>query len=144
MSIEQAINDLTEAIKANTESILKAISKSTSSDTAQVKTETVPAPPKKLADPETVPDPPKKLADPETVPDPPKKEEPPAPPAGVTPTPETAPMTAEELNAALVAEFNRLGDRAPIDAALKELGVTGVTELPADKYQILIDKVRAL
>ena len=131
MSIEQAINDLTEAIKANTESVLKAISKSTSSDTAQVKTETVPAPPKKLADPETVPDPP-------------KKEEPPAPPAGVTPTPETAPMTAEELNAALVAEFNRLGDRAPIDAALKELGVTGVTELPADKYQILIDKVRAL
>ena len=55
-----------------------------------------------------------------------------------------APMTPEALNAALVAEFNRLGDRTPIDNVLKEMGVTGVTELPAERYQELLNKVKAI
>jgi hypothetical protein len=64
--------------------------------------------------------------------------------ATAAPAVPAAVLTPEELNTVLVAEFNRLGDRAPIDAVLKEIGVTGVSELPPDKYQILIDKVRAI
>ena len=78
------------------------------------------------------PAPPKKEA-----PAPPKKEDAPAPaPADI--------ITPEELNATLVEEFNRLGNREGIDAELKKLGVTGVSDLPANQYQALIDAVKAL
>ena len=53
-------------------------------------------------------------------------------------------MTAEELNAALVAEFNRLQDRAPIDAVMKELGVASIHDLKPEQYDTLLTKVRAL
>lgn len=66
-----------------------------------------------------------------------------APPAPTTP-PAPAAVTPEALNEIMVAEFNRLGDRAPIDAELKKLGVNGVAELPAEKYQELINNVKAL
>jgi hypothetical protein len=53
-------------------------------------------------------------------------------------------MTADELNAALVTEFKRLGKRDPIDAVLREFGVQSITELKADQYQAVIDKVKAV
>lgn len=73
---------------------------------------------------------------------------PPSPPtdenSGI-PSPPAATITAEQLNEIMIAEYNRLGEnRAPIDAALKELGVTGITELPVEKYQELIDKVKSI
>jgi len=64
--------------------------------------------------------------------------------AAPAPAPAVTPMTPRELNATLVKEFNRLGDRAPIDNALREMGVTGVTELPAERYQELLSKVQAI
>ena len=80
------------------------------------------------------------LKQPGDTPDPIVNTAPAAPPAAVTP----AAVTPEELNTILVAEYNRLGDRKPIDAAFKELGATGATDLPVDKYQELINKVKAI
>ncbi len=81
----------------------------------------------------------------------------PTPPTAPPPTPPTAPAAAapdtgvpaapttpEQLNDILVAEFQRLGDRAPIDAALKELGVTSASDVPIIKYQELINKVKSI
>lgn len=65
---------------------------------------------------------------------------PPAPTATTAP----AAMSPEELNAILVQEFQRIGNREPIDAAMAELGVTSVTDLPADKQHELVNKVRAI
>ena len=48
------------------------------------------------------------------------------------------------MNTVLVTEFKRIGDRAPIDAAMTALGVTSVTELPAEKQQELIAAVKAI
>lgn len=67
----------------------------------------------------------------------------PAQPAAPAAAPVTA-LTAEEMNAALVAEFNRIGDRAPIDAVMQGMGITGVAELPAEKQQELLTAVRAI
>ena len=53
-------------------------------------------------------------------------------------------LTPEQMNEALVAEFQRVGDRAPIDAAMTALGVTSVNDLPADKQQELLAAVRAI
>lgn len=63
--------------------------------------------------------------------------------APAAPTPQAA-MTPEELNNALVVEFQRLGGREGIDNALRELGATTVTDLAVENYQTLLDKVRAL
>ena len=75
---------------------------------------------------------------------------PPAPAAPVTPPPAapvaetTSVMTPEELNAALIIEFNRLGSREGIDACMKELDVMSLHDLTADKYDTLLTKVKAL
>ena len=74
---------------------------------------------------------------------PPPPADPPPPPAD-PPSPPADPITPEELNTIMIAEFNRLGDRAPIDEELKKLDVTGVAELPVEKYQELIDNVKAI
>lgn len=63
------------------------------------------------------------------------KATPPAPPT----------MTAEELNNALVAEFNRIGSREPIDKVLREqYEVASITDLKPEQYQGLIDAVKAI
>src|SRR5690606_21181178 len=79
---------------------------------------------------------------------------PPAPAATPAAPPTTAPaaapaaspaMTAADLNTALVAEYTRLGNkREPIDTAMRELGVQSVNDLAPEKYQELLDKVRAI
>lgn len=89
----------------------------------------------------------------------PVAETPPAPPSEpqtTAPVPETPPappvetpvaqptMTPEELNNALVVEFQRLGGRDKIDAAIRELGATSITDLSADQYAPLLAKVQAL
>ena len=53
-------------------------------------------------------------------------------------------MTADELGAALGAEFTRLGAREGIDGVLQSHGVTGVLELDASKYAIVLAQVQAL
>ena len=103
----------------------------------------IPEPPKQPVADAAVPTPP--AASPAaTVPAAPTVASPsevPAPPAAPA---ATVTMTPEQLNAALVEEFKRLGSRDGIDAALKEMGVSGVQELPAEKYGELLAKVKAL
>lgn len=54
-------------------------------------------------------------------------------------------MTVEELNEALVNEFNRIGSREPIDKVLREqYEVASITDLKEEQYQGLIDAVKAL
>jgi len=70
-----------------------------------------------------------------------------APPVTSPPMPTIAPvvtLSPEEMNNLLVSEFKRIGDRAPIDAAMSTLGVISVTDLPADKQQSLIAAVAAI
>lgn len=67
-------------------------------------------------------------------------------PAQTAPAAPAAPaaMTPEQMNAMLVSEFKRIGDRAPIDAAMQELGVTSVANLSAEQQQALVAKVQAI
>ena len=125
MSLESVLKNLTDAINANTEATKAMIAGGTN-----------PAPPAKLTNVAGVNQP-----APEKPAAPPAPEKPAAPPAPEKPD---AIITPEELNAALVEEFNRLGNREGIDAELKKLGVTGVSDLPANQYQTLIDAVKAL
>ena len=94
-------------------------------------------------------------AQPAAAPTPPVAEQPaPTPPAPQAPAqPAAAPqapaapaaaMTPEELNNALIVEFQRLGSRDAIDAAIRELGATTITDLPAEQYQPLLAKVQAI
>ncbi len=66
-----------------------------------------------------------------------------APPAPVAVAAPPVTMTANDLNAALGAEYARLGSRAPIDNAIRELGYQGIKDMPASLYQELLNKVRA-
>lgn len=72
----------------------------------------------------------------------------PAPEVGaapVTASEVTTQMTLDDLNTALVAEYNRLGkDRTMIDATVKGFGVNTATELAPADYQAVLDKVKAL
>lgn len=53
--------------------------------------------------------------------------------------------TKEELNAELVKEFQRLGDRGPIDTVLREkFNTTSITTLDPSQYDDLLAAVRAL
>ena len=66
-------------------------------------------------------------------------------PAPVAPAAELPQLSLEELNTSLMAEYGRLGnDRAPIDAALKVEGITGVSELAPEKYASFLEGIRAL
>jgi hypothetical protein len=147
MSLETEIKKLTEAITANTAAIKVSFRQPT--DSVGGAEQPPPKPPvdTTTGDAPAPPVLPATDASQTTPPKPPSVNTAPAPPAApAAPAAPSvaAPMTAEELNAVLVAEFNRLGgNRAPIDAALKELGVTGVSQLPVDQYSILIEKVRA-
>ena len=116
MSLESVLKNLIDAINANTEAFKQAAS----------------APSAKMLE--------------DVINAPPAPEKPTAPPAPEKPAAPPAPaITPEELNTILVSEFARLNnDRTGIDAVLKEFGVNGVSELPADKFQDLIDKVKAL
>lgn len=78
------------------------------------------------------------------------KTPPPAPPAAkvppaakAPPAPPAAVMTAVELNDVLVAEYKRLGDRAPIDVALQALGAASVNDLDPSQYAALVTAVKA-
>lgn len=114
----------------------------------------VPTPPAPTAT--QVPEPPKQPAQPAApaeVPTPPAASPAATVPAAPTvaspsevPTPPAAApaMTPEQLNAALVAEMKRLGSRDPIDNALKAMGVSGIQELPAERYAELLNNVKAL
>lgn len=54
-------------------------------------------------------------------------------------------MSMQEMNEALVAEFNRLGQkREPIDAAIKANGATSISDLKPELYQKVLDEVRAV
>jgi len=53
-------------------------------------------------------------------------------------------FTAEEMNAAIVAEFKRIGAREPIDAVMTAMGINGVNECPAEKQQELIAAIKAI
>ena len=53
-------------------------------------------------------------------------------------------MSPEEVNEVLVAEFKRLGTREPIDAAMADLGINSVLDLPADKQHELIERVKSI
>lgn len=93
-----------------------------------------------------------------TVAEAPKQEVPAAPvsastvPAAPTTTAEVAAppasMTVEQLNEALVAEYNRLGGTPDqyqrIAAEMQKLGATGVGELKPEQYSVLITAVKAL
>lgn len=68
-------------------------------------------------------------------------------PAKVAPAPApatTAQMSPDELNTALVAEFNRLGKREGIDKAMKDAGANRVNDLDPTKYQEVLNAVKAL
>ena len=79
---------------------------------------------------------------------------PPAPPVAPAPAaasavespakPETKVMTAVDLNAALVEEFQRLGAREGILAEMAKMGAKSVNDLEPEQYQDLLDAVRAL
>lgn len=56
----------------------------------------------------------------------------------------SATMTPEQLNEALVAEFNRLGSRDGIDAAIKAMGANGIGDLKPEQYAQLVATVKAL
>lgn len=127
MSLENEIKKNTAAIVALTEALLKG-----ASITPEEVTPAPPAPPKVEDAPPT---PPKQ----EEAPAPPTPPAPPAPPEQAGPA-----MTAEELNAAVVIEFQRLGTREPIDKVLTEMGATGISTLPAERYAEFLDKVKVL
>ena len=125
MSIENEIKKLTAAVQENT-----AMLERVHGNAPVAEVPTAPAP---VAEVPTAPAPaPAPVAEVPTAPAPA-----PAPAPAATYTP-------EQLNQILVEEFTRIGDRAPIDAAMQQLGVTSVTDLPADKQQALIDAVRAI
>jgi hypothetical protein len=65
--------------------------------------------------------------------------------APIVQAPVATPMKAEELNAALVAEFTRLGNnRAPIDEEMAKLGVTSVGQLTTlEQQHALLNAVKA-
>ena len=68
----------------------------------------------------------------------------PAATAQVTPPP--AVMTPEDLNKALVAEFQRLGSREPIDAVMRAapFNAQSITDLSVEQYAPLIAAVKAV
>jgi hypothetical protein len=76
------------------------------------------------------------------------KEAPPAPVAKEAPpvvVETTSVMTAEELNASLVEQFKRLGEKQePIREVMKAMGANSVLDLKPEQYSELLDKVEAL
>ena len=71
----------------------------------------------------------------------------PAAPAPAAPAPvETVSvMTPEQLNEELVVQYQRLGNnQEPIRNAMKEMGVSSITDLKPEQYSELLDKVKAL
>lgn len=75
---------------------------------------------------------------------PPPVSTPAAPP--VTTPPPVATMTPEQLNVALVAEFNRLGSREPIDTVMRAepFNAQSIHDLAPEQYAALIDAVKAV
>lgn len=55
-------------------------------------------------------------------------------------------MSADDLNAALVEEFKRLGSREPIDKVLRSepFQVQSIIDLHPEQYQSVLDAVRAV
>lgn len=139
-SLEYRFDKLTEVLIETNQLLMSAQHAKTitpeADGYAEPSPETPPAPPQQEVATET----------PEAPPAPPQQEvAPPAPPQPETVAAPPAPsMTAEELNTAIVVEFQRLGGREKIDAEIQKFGVTGISELPADKYQELLDNVKRL
>lgn len=68
-----------------------------------------------------------------------------APPVPAAPTPvAVVQMTAEKLNAALVAEVGRIGAQEPIAQVIRDLGYNGLREMPQSLYGELLNRVKAL
>lgn len=155
MSIESNLKTLAENSTRIANALEAIVSKLGHIDAA-VTEPAVPTPPAAAAT--QVPEPPKQPAPPAApaeVPTPPAASPAATAPAAPTaaspsevPTPPAAAaapaMTPEQLNAALVAEMKRLGSRDPIDNALKAMGVSGIQELPAERYAELLNNVKAL
>lgn len=153
MSIEnnlKRIADSLEGILAKLDHIGGAVSQS---EVDEIVAPKPPVPPSAPSAAETVTPPPGNPTQNTTTPAAPVTPAPPVtetvPSAAPVSAPSTPPapaatMTADELNAALVTEFKRLGKRDPIDAVLREFGVQSITELKADQYQAVIDKVKAV
>lgn len=73
--------------------------------------------------------------------------QPPTPTEAPKPAPVAVPpasMTPEELNAALVVQFNRLGGREGIDQEMAKIGASSVNQLTSEQYQPLLDAVQAI
>ena len=77
------------------------------------------------------------------APAPEPKVEAPIPPAPAS-AEEPPQMSPEELNTAIVAEYNRLGNREGIDKVLSEYNVTSVTTLDPAVYTEVLNKIKAL
>ena len=68
-----------------------------------------------------------------------------APPVPAAPAPApVVQMTAEQLNAALVAEVGRIGAQEPIAQVIRDLGYNGLREMPQSLYGELLNRVKAL
>lgn len=80
-------------------------------------------------------------APPQNVPAPPQ---PAAPVAAPVAAPAVTAMTDDDLNKALVVEFNRLGKREAIDQAMAQTGITSCRGLSGEQQQALLAAVRAL
>lgn len=89
------------------------------------------------------------------VPKPPVEQDTPVPTAPVVaPTPVVAPppttpvasMTPEDLNKALITEFQRLGSRDPIDVVMRAapFNAQSITDLTPEQYAPLIAAVQAV
>lgn len=144
MSIESNLKTLAENSTRIADALETLVSKLGHIGAAVAPVETAAAAP---AAPAAAPTPP--VAE-QPAPTPPVAPQAPAAPAqpATAPTAPVAPaapaMTPEELNNALVVEFQRLGGRDAIDAAIRELGADTITDLPAEHYQPLLTKVQAI
>lgn len=67
---------------------------------------------------------------------------PPAAPPAAAPASDIT--TREQLNAALVTEFKRLGGREQIDKAITDMGAQGIDTLDESRWGELIEKVKAI
>lgn len=143
MPIEKDLKDNTAALNANTAILQKLYDIKTTGaaivapTTATKVVKPTPAPVAPMSSPTVAPAPMAPAPAPAAV----------AQPAAVAAAPVQQSLVAlspEQMNEALVAEFQRVGDRTPIDAAMTALGVTSVNDLPADKQQELLAAVRAI
>jgi len=137
MSIENNIERIANALEELVKNQNSAAAVVSTVDTPQVE---APAPtPAPVPNTPTVPAPPAPAPVEQAAPDAG------AVPSAPAPVVETQGMTPEELNDALVAEFNRLGERREfIDEAFKKFNATSVSDLDPAHYADVVAAVKAV